>query len=261
MATPNKRADRAWAASSRIARGVTLVFGISAIFWSVQIFPTLMQQDAVKQIASEVLSGNRFKSGFLNKVIRENESAQASACNPSVAHDMVILSAAVVDEAATSADKTAIDRAYGQANDTARRSIACTPTDSFAWLTLFWLASAKQGFSPEADLYLRMSYRLGPNEGWISLWRNRLVMAIYSQLPGDLANEAVNEFIRLLETGRVYSDMANIFVGTTETARNRISERLKTSNATSTRIFAEVLSEKGVDANFNGVERSNRPWR
>ena len=60
--------------------------------------------------------------------------------------------------------------------------------------------------SPSVDVqaenanYLRLSYALGPNESWIALWRNRLAFSLFERLPTDLSDDALDEFIKLVDT-------------------------------------------------------------
>jgi hypothetical protein len=65
----------------------------------------------------------------------------------------------------------------------------------------YWLEVNENGFSNKALDYLRMSYVLGPNEGWISAKRNGFALAIYDQLPEDIAERVVPEFVSLVRSG------------------------------------------------------------
>ena len=80
-----------------------------------------------------------------------------------------------------------------------RSALSCSPTQSFLWLLHYWLEVAENGSSERALQYLRMSYLAGPNEGWISAKRNGFSLAIYDQLPEDIA--AHPEFVSLVRSG------------------------------------------------------------
>ena len=82
-----------------------------------------------------------------------------------------------------------------------RSALSCSPTQSFLWLLHYWLEVAENGSSERALQYLRMSYLAGPNEGWISAKRNGFSLAIYDQLPEDIAAEIVPEFVSLVRSG------------------------------------------------------------
>ena len=48
---------------------------------------------------------------------------------------------------------------------------------------------------------LRMSYWSGPNEAWIAVRRNSLALGVFPSLPGDLAEQALSEFVGLVRSG------------------------------------------------------------
>ena len=140
-----------------------------------------------------------------------------------------------------------------------RRALSCAPADPLEWLTLFWLDAGKSWFTPEDGNYLRMSYALGPNEGWIALWRVRLAVALFERLPTDLSNDAIDEFIKLVDTERLYSETATIFASGAPAVQNRIVERLKAAKAIPRQEFARALYDRGFALDIPDVER--RPWQ
>jgi hypothetical protein len=82
-----------------------------------------------------------------------------------------------------------------------RHSLACSPADSFLWRVLFWVENAMYGFS--SDHLERMSYSLGPNEGWIALKRNLVAPAVFERLPPDVGEMAIREFASFFGSGFV----------------------------------------------------------
>jgi hypothetical protein len=130
------------------------------------------------------------------------------------------------------------------------------------WLTLFWLEVGKHGYDPAYENYLRLSYALGPNEGWIALWRSRISFAVFERLPDDLASHAINEFTTLVETGRLYPETLAIFSNATPATQNRIVERLKTAKAIPRQVFGRMLYDQGLNIAIPGVDATpTRPWR
>jgi hypothetical protein len=77
----------------------------------------------------------------------------------------------------------------------------------------------RNGFRPDDVKYLRMSYRLDPNEGWIALKRNRLAFEKFDQLSTDLAESAIGEYVALVKSG-LYEQAAEILSGPAWQARN-----------------------------------------
>jgi hypothetical protein len=105
------------------------------------------------------------------------------------------------------------------------KSLICSPSDSFLWLSLFWVDAHSVPQLQKLE-YLRLSYTLGPNEGWIALKRNWLAFENFGRLPPDLAEAAVDEFVDLVKSGFA-ERAAEILDGPAWPVRDRLLSRLK----------------------------------
>ena len=74
------------------------------------------------------------------------------------------------------------------------------------------MKNALHGFKPDHLEYLRMSYLMGPNEGWIALKRNVLALAVFERLSLDVAEMAICELTNLLSSGLI-REAGGIFTG------------------------------------------------
>ena len=143
-----------------------------------------------------------------------------------------------------------------------RISLSCSPSDPILWLLYYWVQINQAGDASEQLKYLRMSYRLGPNEAWIALVRNRLAFAIFEQLPPDVAKSAINEFIGLLETGRLYRQVAEIYIGLPRHVRQVLLPRLSAVSDKQRDAFIYELRRLGHDVYPQGTDKHMRsPWR
>ena len=168
---------------------------------------------------------------------------------------------AIVTDAIAGTDPSLVASAYAPLYDATRTALACAPANSFAWLILFWLDAAKHGLRPDNLTYLRLSYALSPNEEWIALWRNRLALAVFPQLPADLADDAINEFIELVHTGQLFQQTATLFARAVPTVQKRIVTQLNTLQSIQREAFARALRDNGVDVDIPGVAKPTRPWQ
>ena len=240
MAIPNKVGGVRIAAIYFLARTFICLLGIGAVAWGGFVLPLFRQQAPLNRVASELLQGRTFKIQTLLEEARQVVAAEPSSfCNPTELHNLVILRLAIPDEAIAATDQTPVDSAYMPFYNLARRALACSPADPFVWLTLFWLDAGKSGFTPKNANYLRLSYALGPNEGWIALWRVRLALALFERLPTDLSDDAIDDFIKLVDTEACIRETAAIFASTTPAVQSRIIEHLKTAKALRSPEFCE----------------------
>jgi hypothetical protein len=245
-------------------RALAWLLGLGAVAWGVFLLPSFWQQAPLRVVASELLGGYTFKPQWLQDKSRQVEAAeQSSLCNPATLHDIVVMRLAILDGAIATADQTSIAAAYTPLYNSARTALTCLPADPFVWLTLFWLDASKNGFTPTNANYLRFSYALGPNEAWIGLWRSRLAFSMFARLPDYLSDDALHDFIGLLDTAQLYRETAEIFAKTAPAAQSRILARLKNAKVIPRQTFAKMLYETGVDVDVPGVDFSrphDRPF-
>jgi hypothetical protein len=141
-----------------------------------------------------------------------------------------------------------------------RSSLSCAPADPFLWLVLYWVESTENASSSDRLKYLQMSYRLGPNEGWIAVKRNRVAFAMFKLLPPDLIENAINEFIALLKS-EFYEQAAEILIGPAWPEHELILSRLTRVTYQDRQLFADVLHRRGYYVNVPGIASPDlRPW-
>ena len=250
---------------SRIAlRIVVCGVGVVAIAWGLFFLPLFWQQGPLNRVASQVRQSHPFKrQALLGEASRVEAVERKSFCNPAELRNLVVVHVAILNSnsASAEADRTPLDAEQAAVDAAAREALSCEPSDPFAWLVLFWIDASKYGVNAKNVHYLRMSYALGPNEGWIALWRNRLAIAAFQQLPSELEDRAVVEFVKLVETGGMYGETASIYASAAPVVQSRIIAELKTAKATPRQVFAATLYDKGFDVDIPGFERPARPWR
>jgi hypothetical protein len=246
-----------------LLRTCVCLLGLAAIAWGGSVLPLFSQEAPLNRITAEVLQGHAFKTQTLLGEARKADTDEPSSfCTLAQSRDAVILHLALLDDALRAGNQTLIDSAYAPLYDATRRALACVPTDSFAWLTLFWLEAGKRGLAPENVNYLRLSYVLGPNEGWIALWRCKLAFAVFEQLPADLADDALDDFINLVDTARLIPQAAAIFASASPAAQSKMAAHLQAAKGNTRQWFANALRDKGLDVVIPNVQTSQAPpWR
>jgi hypothetical protein len=244
-----------------IARTVLCCFGFVAIMWGISTLPTMWRQSVAINTAKHIIQGDTFKDGALDAL----RPAIAGVSDDKWSHPSALSSVAIInlryfEEAMGGADQGQIDPKMIGLDKAVRESLANTPSDPFLWLVLFWLENTHNGFSRGNLKYLRMSYLLGPSEGWIAVRRNRLAVAIFSQLPPDIAENSVAEFARLVDSN-FFSEAADILTGPGWPVRDRLLAGLKDVTDVNREIFAKTVYRLGYDVSVPGVDRQDfRPW-
>jgi hypothetical protein len=90
---------------------------------------------------------------------------ESEYCLPSALRSAAVIRLWLLEEAISSGIRNLIDCEMSSFGTSIRRSLSCLPADPILWVVLFWQEIAQNGFKSEFLGYLRLSYRLGPNEG------------------------------------------------------------------------------------------------
>lgn len=245
-----------------LARSFVIILGCIAVWWGIVEFPVFWRESSAESIADRIIAGDPFKVEILGRQLPIINSIETSAyCRPAAIRSVAIIQLRMVEAAASANDREYVDEHLKSLGNVIRSSLFCSPADSFLWLVLFWIENTQNGPIPAHLRYLRMSYQLGPNEGWIALKRNGVAFAIFQQLPPDLGESTINEFTALLET-TFYEAAAVIFIGPAWPERELILSHLTRISDRDRQLFADALFRRGYDVNVSGVARQDlRPWR
>jgi hypothetical protein len=242
-----------------VARILLVVLGCAGVAWGIKTLPAFARQAPIERVATHVIAGDQFKPEVLAAFLPQVEAAERDeVCRPTILRSAAIIRTRMAEQAIVNDQD--IDAQLSALTESIRRALVCSPADSFLWVVLSWVESTRNGFQPRYLDYLRLSYQLGPNEGWIALKRNGYAFAIFSQLPPDLKELAITEFASLLDSGFVDQTVA-IFTGPGWSERNVILPRLKDVAERPKQAFATAVYKLGYDVNVPGTaHRDPRPW-
>ena len=262
-AIPNDDGRRAVMSANSLTRIFVCLLGAGAVAWGGWMLPLFWQEASTRSIAAKVLQGDSIKLQPLVEQVQQAErGTHYRFCNPVALHSVFVLRLAIMNKAIEAADQPVIQSSYNPLYDSGRAALACTPTDSFVWLTLFWLDAGRHGLNGDNANYLRLSYGFGRNEGWIALWRIRLALLMFERLPPDLASDALDDFTDIVSTGQYYGQTVEMFLNASPVVQNRIVERLQTASLTVREAFARIVHYRGMDVAIPGVGQPEaRPWR
>jgi hypothetical protein len=234
-----------------VARGLFVTLSCVAIYWGVGRLPGFWRNFSPERVATRVIAGDSFKPEVLDRqLLLMQGAANAAYCDPAELRSVAVIKLRMM-ELSDSKDDQRAERS-DSLRSAIRSSLSCAPADPFLWLVLYSVEKNESALNPDFLKYLRMSYELGPNEGWIAVKRNRLAFEIFQLLPADLAKGAVNEFIGLLDAG-LYQLAAETFVGPAWPEHELILARLQSVSADKRKLFAQALSSRGYHMNADVV--------
>jgi hypothetical protein len=225
-----------------LVRSFFFILGCVAAWWGIVAFSVFWQQSSAERVASRIIAGYAFRANILGQQLPIIE--RSAYCRPAAVQSAAIIRLRMVETAISNREH--IVESLDSLGNAVRRSLSCAPADPFLWLVLWWIENTQNGFRLDDLQYLRMSYRLGPNEGWIALKRSRLAFSIFEQLPDDLTEDAMNEFIGLLRS-QLYGQAVEILTGPAWHVRNVVLDRLKDLPRRTRENFAKALNAQGYD--------------
>jgi hypothetical protein len=229
-----------------------IAFGAGAIAWGAALFPIFWRDAPMEGMARRVAFGDAFRMEVLASELPTVERAESSPyCRPAAIRGAAVIRTRLVELAMATGDRDLIDSGVEAARRSIRDALACSPADPLLWMSLYWVEGVRGTSQPDVG-YLRMSYRLGPNEGWIAVTRNRIAFALFDKLPPDLAEDAIHELVGLIETEE-YDIAVRIFTGPAWPVRDAILPRLAGVSFDHRRAFANAVYAAGDDVAVPGV--------
>jgi hypothetical protein len=240
------------------ARIFIAIFGGAAIAWGLATIPSFWRQASIEYVAHHIISGEPYKIEVLLQQMPAVEAAENStSCRPIALWSAAIIRLRMVEQAGSNEEGKPIDAAgMKKLDNSIRRSLSCSAAEPFLWLILYWVESTQNRFKYEYSEYLRMSYQLGPNEGWVAIKRNPVAFANYEGLPPDLTTNAISEFLALINS-EFYEQAVDIFSGPAWRLRDAILPHLATLPHRRRKAFARAVYTRGLDVKIPGIEPPN----
>ncbi|MCK1546324.1 hypothetical protein IVB12_31395 [Bradyrhizobium sp. 179] len=207
------------------------------------------------------MADQRFKPGALSKALlwMEREPSRAAA-QASFIRAEALVGLGVAEGAVGRESPEEADRELAAAEKWVRASLELNPADSFLWLMLYSVQTAREGFATENIRYIDQSYSSGPHEGWIALRRNRVVLSIFPMLSVSAEERVVSEFAAMVDSDLIEDAVMNL-TGVGWPQRQRLLAALDKTDVQSRKSLQKRLLIDGVKVAIPGIEYDERPWR
>lgn len=247
--------------TKNLYRSVVCLIGSAAFAWVLHVTPIFWSWSGTINAASYIIAGDLFKPNILKALASKFGALPVAKWDrPSNLGSVAIVDLRLLDDVINGRNSTTVDQQIVDTMAAVSRSLVNSPADPFLWSALFWLDNLRNGFDPHHLDYLRLSYLTGPNEGWIAIKRNRLALALFRQLPPDLASDAVTEFSQLVDSSYI-AEAADIFVGAGWPVHEKLLASLRNVKIINRQDFAKTVYRLGVDVSVPGVPMQEyRPW-
>lgn len=244
---------------SLLVRAFVGGFALIAILWGCWTLPLFWNQGFDKSVARGIISGRAFRPEILSPLKSDLDAIeQLPFCRASATRSAAIIRLRIAEQTLSVGRPETIDQEFDALRRALVTTLSCSPADPFSWLALFWLSNNQIGFKSENLQYLRLSYELGPSEGWIALKRNHIAFSIFEALDPALAKTAIREFIQILNTG-LYMEAVEIFTGPAWRVRDQILPLLTEVPIRNREIFADALRNRGSEVIVPGVSDRRHP--
>jgi hypothetical protein len=244
-----------------LGRVVLISIGVLSVWWGIVTFPVFWRDARLDSTADNIIDDEEFKRENLQTLLADADFAERAWIRPEALRSAAIIRLRLAEEASIPENSDPLGPIIDQLGASVRRSLSAAPADPFLWLALFWSKTMKGDYSKEDFAYLRMSYLVGPHEGWVARQRNYTALAHFSELPQDVAEAAVTEFKDLVASAYYDTAVENL-VGPGWPIHDMLLRRLKDAPDEARRRFALSADELGYEIAVPGVERPDpRPWR
>ena len=232
-------------------RLLAIALAALALVWGVGTLPLFWQARRLETTANLIVLGDRFDT---RELAAESARAEESGNPPWVAirRSAAIIRLRLVEDALNTGDRNSLDLRLQDLKRSAVDVLEQDPADAFFWLIYYWCNVTMNGFAPPQLKFLQASYEFGPNEGWIAIRRNRLALAVYSQLSPVMRQRVVSEFVGMVSSGLIVDAAANL-LGPGTPIRSELLQQLAVVPIAQRETFARFLWDIGANVAVPGV--------
>jgi hypothetical protein len=229
-----------------LTRILIAAFGISAVAWSFSAIRVYRAETVFAGPALRILAEDRFNSEQLDTLRQQIEAAPVTSLRATALGNIATIRLRLAEVAMQTGNAQVAAAAFDNLKAAVAAALERGPTNSFMWLTDYWVSDVRGGNPVNGLNSLGMSYAEGPNEGWIAVRRNPVALSAFSSLPDQLADQALNEFAKLVSSG-YYSEAANILAGSGWPVHDKLLAGLAQLDEGNRRRFAKALESKDLD--------------
>lgn len=237
-------ADRSPQWSGRILLASRLGLAAFGAVWVALVGSTIFEP-SLRQVAERLGRGETYDAEGLRRMASPAAAGEASLCDVKRRRNALLIQLRVASLSIEKADLSRLDKDVGDVAERGKELLACSPSDGFAWLGLYWAELHQGGVGPKAWSDLTQSYRFAPHEGWIQLIRAPLVLRSGSAIPDALRPLAIADFDDIFRA-RLYPSAAVIYKSASVQMRTALLDLTCLYPSEPRAVFLHYLKEQGL---------------
>jgi hypothetical protein len=195
-------------------RPLILLIAASSFSWSASSIRQAQHGELVHELARLTRAGERLSDRGTLLYNRWKDQNGPASCSKDLPEAVATIEAGLAQRALQSGDVEGFDAHFDRFARNISLGLLCSPHRPVHWFFRFAADAAAGRLNSESWKAVALSYHLGPNEAWLMLVRNSLVLRQAESAPLDVRSAALEEFSRLV---------ANGFTGSTATSFARAS--------------------------------------
>lgn len=242
-------------------RVLLLSLSLLGALWPLAAWPSFWEATPARDIAARIIAGERLGPRAIEQSLKRIEAEHVLRLQqPELLRARSLIRLRVAEEAMNRGNSEEADRDFEAAQQQLIAALEVTPSDSFLWLSLYSVKTTRNGFDTSAVRYLDQSYLAGPHEGWISLQRNRLALAIFPSLIDRTQQAVVSEFAEIVD-GDFIEQAARTLTGVGWARKELLLGALLDADEPAKISLWKRLRAEGIDVRIPGIDYTERPWR
>lgn len=242
-------------------RVCVFICGCFALAWSVYSFTLFAREAPLENVVRRIIAREAFRNDVIASFEKEGSQQRPNEWQRAAGlFSRAVIDVRLVEKAFERGDLKHLDDLLLRSEVSIRSSLSVAPADPFLWAVYFWIENTKDGFRRSNLSYLSMSYKTGPNEGWVAVTRSRFALALFRSLTPELAEDAVGEFSHLVAS-RFYNETISQLSRSGPDLSDRLLKSLGGIEMDDREAFAKAAYKRGFDWKVPGVEKPEwRPW-
>jgi hypothetical protein len=219
-----------------------LVVGCVGMFWGIANIARGQVSDDFWDAEGRLLRFETFSRAASIAMLESTAAQDISPCDNHAQHALMLLEIPLADAALRSGAVQDFDQRIRSLEDRARRTLSCTPRDSFVWLLMFGLENEHGNLNEHSFDLLAMSYETSPNEAWIGIRRMGIAIPVARVAPEPVQQKILDEFQNLISHGFIEAP-ARSYLNASAATRSLLQSRVDQLDPRSQRNFSETLQK------------------